>query len=194
MALKMGMHRILLASGTEKGIQTYRTLLKDACFCEIDTARSGGEARQKIALRAYDLVLINTPLPDEFGHDLSIHVIAQGLGVLLLVQQEHYSRICAHVVREGVITVRKPVPAPLLSQMVHVALAIQKRMERYERENEKLQTRINELRVVSRAKCILMDYLGMSEEQAHRYIEKQAMDRRETKLKISEGILKTYEG
>ena len=33
----------------------------------------------------------------------------------------------------------------------------------------------------------------MSESQAHRYIEKQAMDLRVTKKEIAENILKTYE-
>ena len=50
-----------------------------------------------------------------------------------------------------------------------------------------------EIRLVDRAKCALIQYLGMSEATAHRYIEKQAMDLRKTKVQIAEGILKTYE-
>ena len=36
-------------------------------------------------------------------------------------------------------------------------------------------------------------YLNMSEAEAHRYIEKQAMDMRMTKKQVAESILKTYE-
>ena len=46
---------------------------------------------------------------------------------------------------------------------------------------------------MDRAKCVLIQYLNMTETQAHRYIEKQAMDLRTTRRQIAEGILKTYE-
>jgi response regulator NasT len=61
------------------------------------------------------------------------------------------------------------------------------------KENEGLHRKIEELRIVNRAKYILMQYLSFTEEQAHRYIEKQAMDLRQTKIKIAENILKTYD-
>ena len=47
--------------------------------------------------------------------------------------------------------------------------------------------------MIDRAKCILIQYLNMTEAEAHRYIEKQAMDMRSTKRVIAEGILRTYE-
>ena len=52
---------------------------------------------------------------------------------------------------------------------------------------------VREVRLVARAKCILMQYLNMTEAQAHRYIEKQAMDMRLSRLNVAENILKTYE-
>jgi len=38
-----------------------------------------------------------------------------------------------------------------------------------------------------------MQYLKMTEDQAHRYIAKQAMDRRQTKAATALDILKVYE-
>ena len=60
-------------------------------------------------------------------------------------------------------------------------------------ENRRLREKIEELRIVERAKCVLIEHLSFSEEQAHRYIEKQAMDRRMTRRSVAEGILNTYE-
>ena len=51
---------------------------------------------------------------------------------------------------------------------------------------------MEEVRIVARAKCILVEYLRMSEQQAHRYIEKQAMDQCITKREVSENIIRTY--
>ena len=37
-----------------------------------------------------------------------------------------------------------------------------------------------------------MEYLHMSEQSAHKFIEKQAMDMRMSRREVAEGILKTY--
>ena len=67
------------------------------------------------------------------------------------------------------------------------------RLELYHRENLQLKNKINELRIVDRAKSVLMQYLNMTEAQAHHFIVKQAMNMRMTKAQIAQNILKTYE-
>ena len=56
-----------------------------------------------------------------------------------------------------------------------------------------LLRRMDTLRTIDRAKYLLMQYLGMSEAQAHRYIERQAMNLRVSKKVIAEHIRKTYD-
>jgi len=51
---------------------------------------------------------------------------------------------------------------------------------------------MTEIRLVNRAKWLLIGELTMSEPDAHRYIEKQAMDNGVTKREIAENIIKTY--
>lgn len=45
---------------------------------------------------------------------------------------------------------------------------------------------------MNKAKWFLIEQLKMTEQEAHRYIEKQAMDRCVTKRVIAENILSTY--
>ena len=49
-----------------------------------------------------------------------------------------------------------------------------------------------EIRVVNRAKWILISELKMEEPDAHRYIEKQAMDRCISRREVAEEIISTY--
>ena len=56
-----------------------------------------------------------------------------------------------------------------------------------------MQRKIEEIRLIDRAKCILIQYLQMTEPQAHKYIEKQAMNLRQSRVQMAESILKTYE-
>ena len=49
-----------------------------------------------------------------------------------------------------------------------------------------------EIRLVNKAKWLLIGELHMDEPDAHRYIEKQAMDRCISRREIAEEIIKTY--
>jgi response regulator NasT len=60
-------------------------------------------------------------------------------------------------------------------------------------EYNRLENKIEEARLINRAECILIQYLKLTEPQAHRYIEKQAMDKRLSKLEVAKSILTTYE-
>ena len=53
---------------------------------------------------------------------------------------------------------------------------------------------MEDIRVVNKAKWFLIEQLKMTEQEAHRYIEKQAMDSRVPRVRVAEDILKTYEG
>ena len=65
-------------------------------------------------------------------------------------------------------------------------------MRRYERSAQTVKQKIEEIRAVNRAKWLLIDVLKMTEADAHRYIEKQAMDRCVSKLEVAKGIINTY--
>ena len=56
-----------------------------------------------------------------------------------------------------------------------------------------LERKLDDTKLVARAKLLLMTRLNMSETQAHRYIEKTAMDSGSKKRDIAERIIRTYE-
>ena len=62
-----------------------------------------------------------------------------------------------------------------------------------ENENTRLQKQIDDIRLVDRAKCVLIQYSDFTEQQAHRYIEKKAMDQRVSRREVAEDILRIYE-
>ena len=68
--------------------------------------------------------------------------------------------------------------------------ALQMKIKRMEKESRRLKEKMQELRTIDRAKWILVDQRKMSEPDAHRYIERKAMDRCVRKIEIAEEILK----
>ena len=74
-----------------------------------------------------------------------------------------------------------------------MAVATNNRMMMLKNENIKLRNKMEEIRVVNRAKCVLIELEHLTEAQAHRQIEKQAMDQRMTRKEIAEEILAAYQ-
>lgn len=188
------MDSVLLVSSSEKGKDLLVQLLKASSFSQITIASSGSEARRLVSQNNYDVVVINAPLSDEFGHELSIMAVDTGLcGAILIAKNEIADEISAKVEPYGVFMVPKPLNRAFFYQALKLVCASRRRLMGLQNENVKLHTKIEEIRLVDRAKCTLIQYLNMSEQQAHRYIEKQAMDMRLTKKEIAKSILKTYE-
>ena len=185
---------VLVVSAFDKGHAFIGGLLEPGAYAPVAAARSGGEARRMLGEGDYDFVVVDTPLPDEFGDELAVFAVEQsGAGVLLIVRGELYEGTSAKAEELGVLTLSKPLSAPLFHAAFRLLSAARVRMRRYASENRRLRIKLEEIKLVSRAKYLLIERLGMSEQQAHRYIEKQAMDLRETKREVAESILKTYE-
>ena len=188
------MENVLVVSKTEKGISVIMELLYHNSYSEIIALQSGGDARRLLLERSFDLCIINAPLGDEFGDALAVDIVSKSAcQVVLIVSNSVFEQISSEVELAGVLTISKPVDKNVFWNSLKLAKASYYKMSMLKEENEKLQERIKEIRLVDRAKCILIEYLKMTEPEAHRYIERQAMDLRITKLAVAERILKTYE-
>ncbi|MCL2108834.1 MAG: ANTAR domain-containing protein [Oscillospiraceae bacterium] len=188
------MESALIVSQVEKGVTFFSDLLNMAGIGKITALGSCGEARRLLLERDFDLVLVNAPLRDESGENFSRYVASKNLAqVILIVKSEFFDAVSAICEDDGVLTIAKPVNKTVFWSALSLAKSARKRIRRVQDENKKLIQKIEDIRIVDRAKCILISYMSMDEKEAHRYIEKQAMDMRSTKREVAEGILKTYE-
>ena len=138
----------------------------------------------------YGLVLVNTPLPDEFGHELAQTAAHDTLaGVILLARAEIADSVAERVEDDGVLVVPKPLSRVVFTQALRLTRAARRRLTGLQTENRRLQQRIEDIRAVDRAKCLLIECCAMTEPEAHAYIEQQAMKRRVTKREIAEAII-----
>ena len=77
--------RTLMISGSEKGLDSVTSFLK-ACGCgSVAVISSGSEARRMIPHDDFDLILINTPLKDEFGHQLAVKLCESTCSGVILI-------------------------------------------------------------------------------------------------------------
>jgi response regulator NasT len=188
------MESALIVSSTEKNDSFFSEILNEASVKQIALLKSCGEARRLLSELDFDLVIVNAPLPDESGESLSRYIASKSESqVILVVKSELFDAISAVCEEDGVLTISRPVDKTILWSALTLAKSAQNRIRRIQAENIQLKQKIEDIRIVDRAKYILISYMNMNEKEAHRYIEKQAMDLRSTKRSIAEGILKTYE-
>lgn len=186
------MDNILIVSSAENGKAFLSELLR-ARDARTATASSAGEARRLLISQSFDLALINAPLSDELGHDLALELSNSAVGVLLFVKAELADEVSERVGEYGVFVLSKPLHREFFHQALRMVRASSRRMDALRQENDKLRRKLEEQKLVSRAKNALMLHLRMTEQQAHRHIEKQAMDKRVSRREIAQNILTMYE-
>ena len=187
-------YRVLLASASEKFNSITETLLPSSEFWPVTAAASAADARRRLSESDFDLVIVNAPLPDEFGTRLAADACRKTqAGVLLLVRRELHEEIYYKVLEDGVITLPKPVSEPVMRQMLRTLCSVRERLRRTEEKQISVEKKIEEMRLVNRAKWLLIERLHMTEEDAHGYIRRQAMDKRVTQREAAEDILWTYQ-
>ncbi len=142
----------------------------------------------------YDMAIINAPLPDEYGNELARKLYDSfGIPSVLLTPAEYLEEIERYFEGIPCFPLAKPIGKNTLTQGIQLACGAFRHISRLSTENEALQKKIEDFKVIDRAKCTLVGVLKMNEQQAHRYIQKQAMDQRVKPRVIADSILKTYE-
>lgn len=188
------MKSVLIISKTEKSIESLEQLIKTVGYDDISSAFTSQQAIELSVVRNFDVIVINTPILDGGGIDLSVELAkCTSSGIFVLMQNEVYKKCSAALEQNGVFALQKPLNRISFCQSLKIWEISKKRLGSFEIENTKLKNQVEEMKIINRAKCALMQCLTMSEQQAHRYIEKQAMDMRISRIKVAQRILSTYE-
>ena len=187
------MDRILLVSSSEKSVTFFLEIFAEIGV-EVSSVDTVQAARNQFLARDYAICVINAGVPGKEEEAFAREAIDVGLTqVLFLVREADFPAFSARNDALGIFTLAKPLGKKTLLAALRFAGLSRNRLLRMREDNVQLRGKLQETRLVDRAKCILIQYLNMTEAQAHKYIEKQAMDMRLTKLNVAENILKTYE-
>lgn len=189
------MNRALIASSSGESFAFIEKLLRSEGFTKISCAVSGNEARRLMTSGVEpELIIISAPLSDEFGQELAMAAAEYTSAEVILLCGSDISDDIAAIASEcGVTVLPKDSGRQSLSDAVRAAAEAHRELHGSERENADILTKIDEMRLINRAKCRLMQYLNFTEHQAHKYIEKQAMNNRQTRREAAEKILAAYE-
>ena len=184
---------VMIVSTTDKALGFFQKILPKDQFYPLTWVHSAGEAQRELVNKSVDIVVINAPLTDEMGTELAIELAhSNSCGVMMMVKNDVYEQVSYKVEEYGVLTLPRPCTAQQAFQTMKLLLATQQRLRALEQKTASLEEKMKEIRLVNRAKGLLMDNLKFTEQEAHRYIEKAAMDNCKKKSEIAQNIINTY--
>lgn len=193
--VKEVIYSVIIVSANDKFTDSLLSFLPDSGFGPKRTVTNVAAARRALMDRDFDLIIVNTPLPDEFGGNFAIDAATESnSGVLVFASADIYDELSAKTEDYGILVLSKPTTKSEVKRSVALLCATQARIRKYEEKQQSFEDKIKEIRVINHAKWLLIEKEQMTEAQAHKAIEKEAMDKRQSKLTIAERIIDTYEG
>ena len=186
--------RALLVSSPEAQTQRISALLTRARIVPFDHAGSARQALEQFDAGGIDGVLIAEPIAGSSGRELALQLKKRHcMAVLLLAAPEHADADAALLEQSGVLVLPNDAPESLVVQTIRLLTAVRIQLEQMQHKTEKLEAKVADIRIINRAKLLLVQHLQMTETEAHKYIEKQAMDTSMRRRTIAENIIRTYE-
>jgi len=193
MRLKERVYSVLIVSNTVNFNAALKELLPVSQYKPVSIANSCSEAKRLMSEREFDFVIVNAPLPDESGIRFAIDCCRNSnTVVLILAKSDIYDEIYERATEHGVFTLAKPTSKTMVSQALSWMAGARERLRQMEKKTSSVEERMEAIRVINRAKFVLISELKMTEEEAHHYIEKNAMDNCVPKKQAAEAIIKRY--
>jgi len=194
MSLKKRTYSILVVSAAENFTAALTPLLSPSDFFPVHCVSSISAAKRAAAEFAFDLAVVNLPLPDDSGVQFAVEMSAsRGAAVLLLAKAELQEELFDRVSEHGVFLLSKPVSRQTMEHGLRWLISARELLRRYERKTLSFEEKMEEIRMVNRAKWLLISEEEMEEPAAHRYIEKEAMNRCVSRKEIAAEIIKKYQ-
>lgn len=193
MALQKDLRSVLIVTGSDKIYDFMVDLLPRNEFYPVARASTSGEARRDLVSQQYDILVINTPLPDDFGLDLAMDYADSPMCIMLMVKDELYDQITYQVIDAGIVTISKPSTKQVVYSSMKLLSALTAKLKRLEKKNRTLEEKMADIRMMNHAKWLIIDKKKMTEEEAHHMIEHRAMDRRISKREAAREIIDELE-
>ena len=185
--------KALIVSGTQKIRTEIADIVKSSGSYDVAYAPSVSAAFDETNKDRYDLVIINSDSTEQARATASAIAKRDYGGVIFLENASAYEKTHGRLSPLGIVVVAKPLSRTSLMTAVQTVHAANIRVAELKEVNKSLEQQLKDLKLIDRAKIALITHFGYSEDEAHKYIEKQAMNLRTTKREVAMNILKTYE-
>lgn len=181
--------RVIIASQSDKLVSSIRSQVTGNGYEVVGISTDGYDLIRRSKALSPQVVIVDEDLPGMSIISLVETLIHERQAVLLIgksyqkfyYRQDPYFEFC-----------EKPIQTIVLVTMLRV-------LSKYGQTVRQLESKVNQLekekrteKAIRLAKRALQQHENMTEDEAHRYIQKRSMELRISKLELSERIIKSY--
>ena len=190
------MENVLIISSSRSFTEQLAGFIRDSFNSSVRAAETAYQARSVLdgGSAPFDLAVINVPLPEESGVELDEFIAESTVtGCIVMVKADKAEMLSERLEKSGVPVASKPFSKSVFYQLVKTVEVSLHRSRRLYEKTIQLEGKIEEIQTVDKAKFLLMEHRGMTEAEAHSYVERYAMNKRKKKklaaLEIIDGIM-----
>ena len=193
MELKEQTYHVLVVTASKTFRDSAAELLSETRCAPVQFASDISAAKRAVAETSFDFVIVNAPLPDDAGIRFALDASDQkNTVVLLLLPPDLYAESSDRAISHGVFLLSKPISKNGFLTAIGWLSSARELVRKSEQKVLSVDEKMKEIRIVNRAKWLLIEHRHLSETEAHRAIEKQAMDRCITRLTVAQEIIDLY--
>ena len=142
------MGRALIVSAGASSNEYISARLTELGYARPIIVPSAAEARRRMLESDFELIVVNSPLPDEFGHELCADAVEKtDAGVIFLAKAAAAEQLLTPLSEEGVLLVTKPFSNTFFLQAIHMAAASNHRLLLLRQENQRMQEKLAQVRL-----------------------------------------------
>ena len=161
------MEKVIVAFESEKSCWRIKEILESTGTAACIVCRSAAEVKRVVSKQRITTVVCGYKFPDDSAQGL-FEDLPPTCSMLLVAVQS----LLEQCENGDIFKLATPVPKGDLLASVRMLLQMGRRLEKFVRPRRPE----GEQAVVDRAKALLMARHGMTEEQAHRFLQKKSMD------------------
>lgn len=163
----MEMEKVIVAFESAKSCDRVREIIESSGTAACIICRSAAEVKRVVNKQRITIVICGFKFTDGSAEDLFADL--PGSCAMLMVAVQSLLELCQE---EEIFKLPSPVSRSDLMASVHMLIQMGHRLEKYVRP----QRTEEEMSTIAEAKLLLMDRHGMTEEQAHHFLQKKSMD------------------
>ena len=185
------LYNILFVSGEELFISKMKSLVPTENFNAVASVTSLHEAEDLLKSSSFDIIVLKFSTPCKIKEALEFFRQLP-TALLLITDEKHYGALYEQCTSNGVALIKQGSADLFFREALQMLCAEREKVCGIEMRATTAEGKAEEMKIINRAKWLLVSQLKMTEPQAHKFIEKQAMNRCVTKRTIAENILSAY--
>ena len=186
--------RILIADDESLILMDLREMLTSLGYLVVGEANDGRSAVNMARELRPDLVIMDIKMPDMDGIEAAQVLTAEKVAPVLLLTAYSQQDLIERAKEAGVVGyLVKPFRESNLAPAIEITLSRFQEFQTVQKEVEDLKEALETRKIVDRAKGILMDSQGLTEQDAFRRLQKMSMNTRRPMKEIAEAIILAHD-